>query len=186
MFEAINMAIIWKLPAIYICENNNYGMGTAATRIAGNPEFYKRHSPAPGLRLDGMNVFAIREAIAFAKNYAVDNGPICLEYDTYRYFGHSMSDPGLSYRDKSEVDEVRGSRDPIEYIKDLILDNGVADEKELKAINKKIKKEIDDTVELIKKEPFPDTNEMFEDIHAPGEPHFVRNVEFKDSVWVNK
>lgn len=186
VFEAINMAIIWKLPAIYICENNNYGMGTSAARIAGNPEFYKRHKPAPGLRLDGMNVFAIREAIKFAKEYAVENGPICLEYDTYRYFGHSMSDPGISYREKSEVDEVRQTRDPIEYLKAIIIENNVASEKDIKDLNKKIKKEIDAIAEQVRKEPYPELSEMYEDILAPGDEHFVRGVEYKDSVVVNK
>ena len=97
-----------------------------------------------------------------------------------------MSDPGLSYREKSDVDNVRATRDPIEFIKNLILSNNVATEKDLKAINKKIKNDIDDIVEKVKAEPFPDPNEMFEDIHAPGETHFIRNVEYKDSVWVNK
>jgi len=161
-------------------------MGTSVSRHAGNTLFYQRHGPAPGLRLDGMNVFAIREGIKFAKEYAIENGPICVEYDTYRYFGHSMSDPGLSYRAKSDVDDVRKTRDPIDYIKNLILTNNVATEKDMKEINKQIKKDIDVIVEKVKAEPFPDESEMYEDIHAPGETHFIRGVEYKDSVWVNK
>lgn len=100
LFEAANMAHLWKLPAIFVCENNKYGMGTSVTRSSMNPNFYTRGDQIPGIRAQGNNVFEVKEVMKFAKKYAIEKGPIFVEFLCYRYHGHSMSDPGVSYRTK--------------------------------------------------------------------------------------
>uniref|UniRef100_A0A7N0V0I6 pyruvate dehydrogenase (acetyl-transferring) n=1 Tax=Kalanchoe fedtschenkoi TaxID=63787 RepID=A0A7N0V0I6_KALFE len=122
------------------------GMGTPAWRAAKNPNFYQRGDYVPGLKVDGMDAFAVKQACKFAKEHALKNGPIVLEMDTYRYHGHSMSDPGITYRKRDEIRRVRQERDPIENIRRLILAHGVADEKELKEAEAEIRKEVDDAI----------------------------------------
>jgi len=111
LFEASNMAALWKLPLVMMCENNKYAMGTAISRGAAYPSFYDRDRVIPGLKVDGMNVFPMMAAIQFAKKFCPEHGPLFIEADTYRYHGHSMSDPGISYRSREEVAEVRKSKD---------------------------------------------------------------------------
>jgi len=145
LYEAANMAKLWSLPVIYICENNLYAMGTSCARSSANTKFYTRLDPIPGAKIDGQNFFAVREAIKYARNWCISgNGPICLEIETYRYHGHSMSDPGLCYRDREEVAKVRKERDPIEKLKRLIVENKAATEDELKTIEKEIKHQVDE------------------------------------------
>lgn len=123
------MAALWKLPILYICENNLYGMGTSAERASFNTKFYTRGDLIPGFKVDGQNVLQVREAMRFAKDYAVKgNGPLFIEFDTYRYHGHSMSDPGITYRTREQINEVRKNRDPIEIIRRLLLENKWAEE----------------------------------------------------------
>ena len=98
LHEASNMAKLWNLPALFICENNKYGMGTSVARSSSNVDFYKRGDVIPGVRFEGNNVFEIREAFRWAKDWSIDNGPLFIEIMCYRYHGHSMSDPGISYR----------------------------------------------------------------------------------------
>lgn len=100
LFEAANMAQLWKLPALFICENNKYGMGTSIERSSMNPNFYQRGDLIPGIRAQGNNVFEVKEVMKFAKKHSVEKGPIFIEFLCYRYHGHSMSDPGVSYRTK--------------------------------------------------------------------------------------
>ena len=107
LFEASNIAGLWKLPMIYLCENNTYGMGTSQDRAAHNTNFYMRGDRIPGLKIEAQNVLMVRETIKWAGKFVQQNGPLFIEASTYRYHGHSMSDPGISYRDKSEVAEVR-------------------------------------------------------------------------------
>lgn len=134
------MAYLWKLPCIFVCENNGYGMGTSAERSSCNTEYYKRGDTVPGLWIDGMDVLAVKEGTRFAIDHAVNKGPIVLETATYRYSGHSMSDPGTSYRSRDEIAEVRQKRDPITSFKDRMLETGLATPEELKKIDGEVKK----------------------------------------------
>lgn len=143
VFEAYNMAYLWKLPCIFVCENNGYGMGTSAARSSCNTEYYKRGDVLPGLWIDGMDVLACKEGARFAIDHAVNKGPIVLETATYRYSGHSMSDPGTSYRSRDEIQEVRQKRDPITSFKDRIIEAGLVTADELKKIDGEVKKMVD-------------------------------------------
>nr|GEV10457.1 pyruvate dehydrogenase E1 component subunit alpha, mitochondrial-like [Tanacetum cinerariifolium] len=168
LFEALNMAALWDLPAILVCENNHYGMGTAEWRAAKSPAYYKRGDYVPGLKVDGMDAFAVKQACKFAKEHALKNGPIILEMDTYRYHGHSMSDPGSTYRTRDEISGVRQERDPIERIRKLILAHDIATEKELKDIEKQARKEVDEAIAKAKESPMPDESELFTNVYRKG------------------
>ncbi|PNW80971.1 hypothetical protein CHLRE_07g337650v5 [Chlamydomonas reinhardtii] len=164
-YEALNMAGLWNLPAIFVCENNHYGMGTAEWRAAKSPNFYTRGDYIPGIKVDGMDVLAVKNAVAFAKAYALANGPIVMEMDTYRYHGHSMSDPGSTYRTRDEINAMRTERDPIERVKRLLLNNGV-DPADLKKIDKEVKKEVDDAVEQAKQGQIPPLHWLWRNMYA--------------------
>lgn len=166
VFESFNMAAIWDLPCIFVCENNHYGMGTAEWRAAKSPAFYTRGDYMPGMKCDGMDVLAVKQAFAYAKEYAVANGPIVLEMDTYRYHGHSMSDPGSTYRTRDEISSIRQQRDPIEHVRKLLLDNGLVESSVIKGIEKEIKKEIDEAIEKAKAAPMPDAGELWTNIYV--------------------
>ncbi|XP_074295936.1 pyruvate dehydrogenase E1 component subunit alpha-1, mitochondrial-like [Silene latifolia] len=168
LFEALNMAALWDLPAILVCENNHYGMGTAEWRAAKSPAYYKRGDYVPGLKVDGMDVLAVKQACAYAKDYVLKNGPIILEMDTYRYHGHSMSDPGSTYRTRDEISGIRQERDPIERVKKLLLAHDIATEKELKDYEKVVRKEVDEAIAKAKESPMPDTKELFTNIYVKG------------------
>ena len=103
IYEAANMAGLWKLPMIYVCENNHYGMGTSAERHAHDTNFFMRGGKIPGLKVEAQNILMVREAFKWAGTYVVENGPLFMELNTYRYHGHSMSDPGVTYRTKEEI-----------------------------------------------------------------------------------
>ena len=188
-WEAANMAKLWKLPVIYVCENNHYGMGTQVARSSANQEYYKQGGVAiPGVKADGMNVFASREAFRFCKDYcAAGNGPIYLEVDTYRYHGHSMSDPGISYRDRTEVRHMRKENDPIKQVERVLLENKLATKKELNAIVKKVQKEVDVAAEAALAEPVPDAHKLIEEIYSDGKkgeseiPKFIRMPDLTNS-----
>ncbi|KAG8059497.1 hypothetical protein GUJ93_ZPchr0002g25433 [Zizania palustris] len=168
LFEALNISALWKLPAILVCENNHYGMGTAEWRAAKSPAYYKRGDYVPGLKVDGMDVLAVKQACKFAKEHAIANGPIVLEMDTYRYHGHSMSDPGSTYRTRDEISGVRQERDPIERVRKLILAHDLATPAELKDMEKEIRKEVDDAIAKAKESPMPDTSELFTNVYVKG------------------
>ncbi|KAL7132988.1 hypothetical protein ABFS83_12G111000 [Erythranthe nasuta] len=168
LFEALNMAALWDLPAILVCENNHYGMGTAEWRAAKSPAYYKRGDYVPGLKVDGMDALAVKQACKFAKEHALKNGPIILEMDTYRYHGHSMSDPGSTYRTRDEISGIRQERDPIERIRKLILAHDLATEKELKDTEKEIRKEVDEAIAKAKESPLPDPSDLFTNVYVKG------------------
>ncbi|KAL6776662.1 PDC1 [Auxenochlorella protothecoides x Auxenochlorella symbiontica] len=177
IFEAFNMASLWNLPAIFICENNHYGMGTAEWRSAKSPAYFSRGDYMPGLKVDGMDVLAVRAAVAFAKQHALAEGPIVLEMDTYRYHGHSMSDPGSTYRTRDEVSNIRQHRDPIEHVRKLLLDAGLAEVAELKALEKEAKKEVDAAIEAAKAADFPGQDVLAAHIYKEGLGMQLRGVD---------
>lgn len=184
IYEASNMAALWKLPAIFICENNLYGMGTSVERASANPLFYTRGDPIPGVKIEAQNILAVREIMKFSKKWGVEKGPLWLEFNTYRFRGHSMSDPGVSYRDKAEIDRVRNSRDPIEVVKNMLLENKLASEGEIEDLQDKIKEEITKTAAQAINDPWPESSELFTNIYSDSRKYFIRNVEYKDSIIV--
>lgn len=151
LFEAMNMAYLWKLPVVFICENNHYGMGTAVERSSANVDYYTRGDVIPGIKVDGMDILAVREATRWAVQLCrTGNGPVVMETETYRYSGHSMSDPGTSYRTRAEVQEVRQNRDPITSFRQRIIDSDMTTQDELKNIDTEIRKQVDEAVQAAK------------------------------------
>ncbi|KAI1769069.1 dehydrogenase E1 component-domain-containing protein [Hypoxylon sp. FL1150] len=178
VFEAFNMAKLWNLPALFGCENNKYGMGTAAARSSALTDYYKRGQYIPGLKVNGMDVLAVKAAVAYGKEWTTSgNGPLVLEYVTYRYGGHSMSDPGTTYRTREEIQRMRSTNDPIAGLKQKILDWEVCTEDELKSIDKEARKHVNDEVAVAEAMPVPENSPqiLYEDIYVRGtEPQFMR------------
>ncbi|KAK8019268.1 dehydrogenase E1 component-domain-containing protein [Apiospora arundinis] len=178
VFEAFNMAKLWKLPALFGCENNKYGMGTSAARSSALTDYYKRGQYMPGLKVNGMDVLAVKAAVKYGKEWAVaENGPMVLEYVTYRYGGHSMSDPGTTYRTREEIQRMRSNNDPIAGLKQKILDWNVVSEEELKGLDKEARKHVNEEVAIAEAMAPPETTPkiLYEDIYVPGsEPDFIR------------
>ncbi len=167
VYESFNMAALWKLPVVYIVENNQYAMGTAITRSSSETHLHKRGISfnIPGEEVDGMDVVAVREAGRRAVERArAGEGPMLLEMKTYRYRGHSMSDPA-KYRTKEEVDEQKAKRDPIEHVKKLIIDAGHADEAALKEIDRDIRTVVSESATFAQESPEPDPSELMTDIY---------------------
>ena len=166
VYESFNMAALWKLPVLYIIENNGYSMGTAVTRGCANAEqLYNRGIGygIPGEPVNGMDVLAVREAAHRAlAHIRAGNGPMLLEMKTYRYRGHSMSDPA-KYRTKEEVENMRENEDPIERLRSYLLNTGVTED-DLKGIEKDIKDVVSQSVEFSENSPEPDPSELFTDI----------------------
>lgn len=177
VFEAFNIAALWDLPCIFVCENNHYGMGTAEWRAAKSPAFFSRGDYMPGMKVDGMDVLAVKQAFQFAKDHALSSGPVILEMDTYRYHGHSMSDPGSTYRSRDEISNVRQQRDPVEHVRRLLLDNNLAEPSELKAIEKSVKQEVDSAVEKAKADSVLPVEAIYKDIYADGLGMEMRGVD---------
>ena len=260
--EAFNIAALWQLPVVFVCENNHYGMGTAEWRGSKSSSFYTRGDYMPGLLIDGMDVLAVkngeiisffgffsgfflrvffslflashearlsffflpssslpqrsvapdslllhrekkkeREAettprenklthkkktrpitkklsgVAFAKEHALKNGPIVLEMDTYRYHGHSMSDPGSTYRTRDEVAGIRQNRDPVEGVRRMLLDKAGVEPGELKKIEKAVKAEVDAAVEQAKKDPAPPSDWLSKNVYVDSLGATARGVE---------
>ncbi len=167
VYESFNMAALWKLPCIYIIENNQYAMGTSIQRSSSETHLYKRGISfnIPGEEVDGMDVVAVREAGKRAVERArAGEGPYLLEMKTYRYRGHSMSDPA-KYRTKEEVDEKKAKHDPIEHVKKLLIDAGHADEAALKEIDRDIRAVVTESAEFAQSSPEPDPSELMTDIY---------------------
>ncbi|KIM47212.1 hypothetical protein M413DRAFT_7776 [Hebeloma cylindrosporum] len=183
VFEAFNMAKLWNLPTIFICENNKYGMGTSAARSSSNTDYYTRGDRIPGLRVNGMDIIAAKHAVEYARKWAVDDekGPLLLEFVTYRYGGHSMSDPGTTYRTREEVQRMRSTQDPIRGLQKYIEDWGLASEQELKQLDKEAKAEVDAAVAEAKASPEPELKDLWTDIYYKGtEPPKMRGRERKE------
>lgn len=177
VFEVYNICKLWDVPCIFICENNGYGMGTRIDRSSASTEFYKRGQYVPGIWVDGMDVLACREAMRFAIDYcSAGKGPIVMEAFTYRYHGHSMSDPGTSYRSREEVQEVRKTRDPITSFKAKIIESNLATEEELKSLETEIKKEIEAVVKTASTDSEIPLNELTADIYSNNLHKEIRNV----------
>jgi len=186
VFEAYNMASLWKLPCIFICENNKYGMGTSAQRSSASTDYYTRGDYVPGLKIDAMDVLAVKEGMQWAVDFVKKKGPLVIEMETYRYMGHSMSDPGVGYRTREEITKMRAERDPIEKVKNLLLENKLSTEEELNKIDKDIKTEVDEAVEFAKNAPVPEPMDLYRDVYAKSTgPYWVRAVEVQNSVVVN-
>ncbi|CAH1954895.1 unnamed protein product [Acanthoscelides obtectus] len=167
VYEAWNIAKLWNLPVIYVCENNKYGMGTSTRRASADDNFYKRVSYMPGIWVDGMDVLAVRECFRFATKYVREGkGPIVVETSTYRYFGHSMSDPGTSYRSREEIQETRQTKDPINKFKDKIVSANLVTEDELKAIDAKLKQEVDEAMNKAKSDKEPAVDALTTDVYS--------------------
>ncbi|GAQ91857.1 pyruvate dehydrogenase E1 component alpha subunit [Klebsormidium nitens] len=164
--EAMNMAALWKLPIVYVVENNHFGMGTSEARASAHHGFYDRVGYIPGIKVDGMSVFAVKVAVAHAKEWCLaGRGPILLEMDTYRYHGHSMSDPGSTYRTRDEIQGVRRERDPIDLVHKLITKEGLATAEELKALAKECRAEVDAAVKESEASPEPEEAELFTHVY---------------------
>ena len=169
VYESFNMAALWKLPVLYIIENNRYGMGTSTKRHAAG-ELYKRGSGygIPGEQVDGMDVLAIRDAVTRASASIRDGeGPVILEMQTYRYRGHSMSDPA-KYRTKEEVEEMKTGHDPIEQVKKLLLEGGHASEESFKDIEREVKAVCVAAAEFAQENPEPDPSELWTEVLVEG------------------
>ena len=167
--EALNLASVWKLPVLFLCENNFYGMGTAAARVSATIEIYRR-AEAYGIRAeqaDGMDVIEMRKraegALAYIRSGA---GPFFLEAITYRFRGHSMADPEL-YRDRSEVEHWRGL-DPIHAFSDALLRGGHLSQAAIDALNAEVEMEIEDAVRFAEESPLPEMNDLTRYIYAPS------------------
>jgi len=168
VYESFNMAELWKLPVVYVIENNQYAMGTSVERSSSMTDFSKRGLSfnIKGEQVDGMDVLAVRDAAEKAADYARSGkGPIILEMKTYRYRGHSMSDPA-KYRTREEIDEVRKNRDPIDHVANLLETRGWADEAALKAIDSDVKKLIAEAAEFARMSPEPDPKELMTDVYV--------------------
>ena len=177
IFEAMNMAALWHAPCLFVCENNHFGMGTSVERASYDRKFYARGHYIPGIKIDGMDLLAIQEGTRWAKDYLLKgNGPLVVEFDTYRYVGHSMSDPGTTYRTASDVESVRKERDCINKLHGLILHLGFATEPELSSARRKVFEEVDQALTEAKKAPDTNMAELYSDIFS-GEQFPVRTCQ---------
>jgi pyruvate dehydrogenase E1 component alpha subunit len=174
LHEVFNLAMLWKLPVVFICENNNYAMGTSIERTSNVIDIYKLADAyeMPADKIDGMTAEAVHEGVARAVNRARQGeGPTLLEMKTYRYKGHSVSDP-QKYRTKDEVEEYK-NQDPITKVSKTILDNNFATEAELKAIDDKITLIVDASVKFAEESPWPDDSEVYKDVYIDQSYPFI-------------
>lgn len=166
VYETYNMAELWDLPVVFVIENNHYAMGTSMKRATKSVTLFGRGEAygIPGEQVDGMDVLAVKAAGEKAVAHCrAGNGPYILEMMTYRYRGHSMSDPA-KYRTREEVEKIKTEKDCIEHVRDLLTQGGLASDEELKAIDKEIKAIVNDAAEFAKESPEPDLSELWTDI----------------------
>jgi pyruvate dehydrogenase E1 component alpha subunit len=167
VYESFNMAELWKLPVIYVIENNRYAMGTSVSRASAQTDFSKRGVSfnIPGAQVDGMDVRAVKTAAEDAAAWCRSGkGPYILEMMTYRYRGHSMSDPA-KYRSREEVEKVRHDSDPIEQVRHRILEKKYATEDELKKVDASVRERVNEAAEFATNDPEPDASELYTDIY---------------------
>jgi len=167
VYEAFNMAALWKLPVVFVVENNQYAMGTALDRASAETHLFKRgiSFKIPGMQIDGMDVLEVERLMGKAIEHARSGkGPILVEAVTYRYRGHSMSDPA-TYRTREEVEEWRTGRDPIARLQTMMIDAGLASEDSLKKRDREIKKQVAEIAKAAEAMPLPDTSELYTDVY---------------------
>ena len=168
IYESFNMASLWKLPVIFVIENNQYAMGTSTERASSTPEFHTRGAAfeIPGELADGMDVLAVKDAGERAAAHCRSGkGPYILELLTYRYRGHSMSDPA-KYRSREEVQKVRGEQDPIDSVRARLLALKDVTEDEIKAVDSEVRSVVNESAEFARTSPEPDENELYTDVYA--------------------
>ena len=176
LHETFNMAMLWKLPVIFICENNNYAMGTSVTRTSNVHDIYKLADAydMPADKVNGMDPEEVHDAIARAVKRARENGgPTLLEMKTYRYKGHSISDP-QKYRTKEELDRKK-EQDPILQVTNTILENKLATQEELDAIDARINELVEESVRFAEESPWPDESELLKDIYTDDDYPFIKD-----------
>ena len=192
IWESANMASLWKLPMIFCIENNHYGMGTSIDRHSSHSDYYKMGNHIPGVRMDGMNVLAVKEGMRFVKDYVGQgNGPMYVEMMTYRYHGHSMSDPGTTYRNREEIALTRSTRDPLEFVKKTLIEAGFADAQQIKDTEKRIRKEVAEQVKQAKSSSPPSIEpHLFQYVFSSDGgkeqnefPPHIRMPDFAKSKW---
>ncbi len=174
LHETFNLAMLWKLPVIFICENNNYAMGTSISRTSNVIDIYKLADAydMPADKIDGMSPEAVHDSVARAVKRAKEgDGPTLLEMKTYRYKGHSVSDP-QKYRTKEEVDEYK-DQDPIAKVANTILENGFATKEDLQFIDQKINALVDESVRFAEESPWPADDELLKDVYKDEEYPFI-------------
>ncbi|MBX7457407.1 pyruvate dehydrogenase (acetyl-transferring) E1 component subunit alpha [Qipengyuania sp. 1NDH17] len=165
VYETFNMASLWKLPIVFVVENNQYAMGTAVGRSSAETEFYRRGTAfrIPGMKVNGMDVLEVRQAAEIAFTHVREGrGPVLMECETYRYRGHSMSDPA-KYRTREEVQDVKEHKDPIEGLKKILIEQGNSEE-DLKAIDKDIRKVVSEAADFAENSPEPEASELYTDV----------------------
>lgn len=166
VYESFNMASLWKLPIIYVIENNKYGMGTSVERASATVDLYRRGESfgIPGVQVNGMDVLEVRAAGAEVVSYVRGGkGPYVMEMNTYRYRGHSMSDPA-KYRTKEEVAKMRKESDPLDTLRTFMLERQLVDEARLKEIDREVKAAVNEAAEFSQTSPEPDPSELYTDI----------------------
>ena len=174
LHEAFNMSMLWKLPVVFVVENNAYAMGTSVERTSNVTELYKIGSgyDMPSYPVDGMNVEAVHDAMEMACEHARSGkGPVFLEMQTYRYRGHSMSDPA-KYRTKEEVESYK-AKDPVEIARETLLANNFATEEEVEVINKRVADIVDDSVKFAEDSPYPDPSELYKDVYMQEDYPYI-------------
>ncbi len=174
LHETFNLAMLWKLPVVFICENNNYAMGTSVERTSVVIDIYKLADgyEMPADTVDGMSAEAVHESVARAVKRAREKGgPTLIEMKTYRYKGHSISDPA-KYRSKEELDEYR-EKDPIQQIRKIILSKGIAAESDLNTIDERVGAKVSESVKFAEESPWPDDSEVTKDIYVDKDYPFI-------------
>jgi len=189
IWEAANMSKLWNLPMIFGIENNHYGMGTSTKRSSCNDMYYTMGGRTiPGIRMNAMNVLSVKNGMAFVRDHCSSgNGPFFVEFDTYRYHGHSMSDPGTTYRTRDEVGGVRQARDPIEYVKKLLIDYNLLSADEVKHIEKDIRNHVQESLTAAKSGKFPPKEWMYGEIystpdHKDEKQEYIRMSDYHKSI----